>query len=155
MKNITKLAMVTAVLGLAIGGWAIAQAHQSGALTHMAQYHGDADSMVKHLTEAFPKVAAFDANKDGKLDETEKAALAKAIADGTLQLPGHAMADGAGPSPEMMADHIAEMFARIVAYDANHDGRLDANEQAALKSAIEKGEFTPHDPRPHVGESQR
>lgn len=137
MKNIKRLAVVTA-LGLAVGGIAIAQVH------HGAQNHGDAASAVKHLSEVFPLVASFDANKDGKLDETEKGALGKAIADGTLQLPAHTPPHGVKPTAEMMVSHLAEMYAQVAPYDANHDGVLDEQERAAIKSAIASGELAPH-----------
>jgi hypothetical protein len=41
----------------------------------------------------------------------------------------------------MMANHISEVYPQVARYDANHDGVLDETEQAALKNAIEKGEF--------------
>ena len=136
MKNIKGLIIGT-ILGVAVCGLAIAQVHRTGAMDHsMAQYHGDAASLAKHLTEVFPQIAAFDTNKDGQLDEAEKEALGKAIADGTLQLPAHTPPHGVKPTAEMMLNHIAEMYARVAPYDANHDGQLEESEQAALKSAI-------------------
>ena len=145
MKNIKILAVV-GVLGLAICGFAIAKGHR-GFRGHGSPHGMDAASAVKHLTEAFPKVALFDANKDGQLDTTEKEALAKAIADGTVQLPAHTPPDGVTPSAEMMLNHIANMYAYLARLDANHDGALDATEQAVLKSAIEKGELASLHPR--------
>jgi uncharacterized membrane protein YebE (DUF533 family) len=146
MKHIKTLAVV-GVLGLAVGGGlAIAQVHRSGAWGHSAmQHHADPASIVEHLTEFFPKIAAFDANKDGQLDATERESLAQAIVDGTLQLPAHAPPKGVNPSAEMMVAHIGEMYAQFAKYDANHDGTLDETEQAAIKTAIEKGELVfPH-----------
>lgn len=151
MKNIKRVAIVT-VLGLAVCGLAIAQVHRVGALDHnMGQYHGDAASMTQHLVEVFPHIAAFDTNNDGKLDEAEKEALGKALADGTLQLPAHTPPHGGKPTPETMLNHIAEMYARVAAYDVNHDRKLDENEQASLKNAIEKGEFAPLGLHPQDG----
>jgi hypothetical protein len=142
MKNIKTLAMV-GVLGLAVCGLAFAQVHRGGACGHGAMQHfADPASAVEHLAEVFPKIAAFDANKDGQLDEAEKEALGKAIVDGTLQLPAHTPPHGVKPSPATMVNHIADMYARVVLYDVNHDGMLDEAEQAAIKSAIEKGELT-------------
>lgn len=136
MKNIKRIVVVT-VLVLAVCGLAIAEVH------HGAWHHGDAGSIVQHFSEFFPKVAAFDRNRDGTLDATEREALAKAIADGTLPLPAHGPRNGLKATPEMMVDHIAEMYAGVWTYDLNHDGELDGTEQAALKSAIEKGQFAP------------
>ena len=51
--------------------------------------------------------------------------------------------------------HFAEFFPQIAAFDANKDGKLDETEQAALKRAIEKGEFAPHGPHPHEGENHQ
>ena len=146
MKQIKTLAM-TGALGLAICGFALAQVHDGRPSTGGAtEEHPDPAAVVEHLSKFFPSIAAFDTNKDGKLDATEKQALAKAIADGTLQIPAHTPPHGEKPSPEMLVNHIAEMYARVAAYDTNHDGQLDAAEQAALKAAIEKGEFVLHDP---------
>jgi hypothetical protein len=151
MKNIKTLAVV-GVLGLAVCGFAIAQSRHGGAPGHGAVQHGtDAASAVQHLTEVFAKFAAFDVNKDGQLDATEKQSLAKALADGTLQLPAHTPPNGVKPSAEMMLNHIGEMYAKFAPYDANHDGAFDATEQAALKSAFDKGELAPHGPHAHGG----
>jgi hypothetical protein len=143
MKHIKRIVVVVA-LALAVGGFAVAQVQHGGAFGHSAGHHGDPASAVKHIAEVFPKFAAFDTNKDGKIDTTEKEALAKAIVDGTLQLPAHTPPHGVKPTAEMMLNHIAEMYAHVAPFDANHDGELDASEQAALKSAIESGEFAPH-----------
>jgi hypothetical protein len=144
MKNIKTLTLV-GMLGLAVCGSAIAQVQQGGTPNQgPAQGHGDAASIVKHFAEMFPKIAAFDVNKDGKLDETEKAALAKAIADGTLELPAHAGPNGEKLTAQEMASHVAEMYAYVAVYDTNHDGELDETEQGAIKKAIENGEFAPH-----------
>src|SRR5262249_9196709 len=110
MKNFKTLAAATA-LGLAISGFAIAQSHDS-------DHHADPAAVVKHLAEAYPKVASFDANHDGKLDATEKESLAKAIVDGTLELPAHTPPHQAKPSADTMLTHIADMYALLAKYDA-------------------------------------
>lgn len=152
MRFIKTLAISSAV-GLAMCRFAVAQV-QDGHPSHdgAGHEHMDPAALVEHLSKFFPSIAAFDTNKDGKLDATEQQALAKAIADGKLELPAHTPPHGEKPSPEMMANHIADMYARVAAYDKNHDGQLDAAEQAALKAAIEKGEFVLHGPHSEHGE---
>jgi len=155
MKHITSLAVVAA-LGLSICSSALAQGRPGGARGQRpanaqppAGAPTDAAAAVGHLTEAFAKVAPFDVNKDGQLDATEKEALARAIADGTVQAPAHRTPPaGVAPSAEQILNRIAGMYALVAPYDANHDGVLSETEQAALKSAIEKGELSrPGGPR--------
>ncbi|MBM3840854.1 MAG: hypothetical protein FJ398_23445 [Verrucomicrobia bacterium] len=161
MKNITTLAMA-AVLGLALCSSANAQGRPGGARGQRPgniqppagapQHPTDAAPAVGHLTEAYAKVAPFDANKDGQLDATEKEALAKAIVEGTVQAPAHRTPPaGVTLSAEQILGRIAGMYSRVAPYDANHDGVLDETEQAALKSAIENGEL----PRPGGPRGQR
>ena len=101
--------------------------------------------MAAHLAQFFPKIAAFDTDSNLQLDDQEKASLAKAFADGTVEFPSGHMPPPHGdkdkPDVAMMIDHIGEVYPQVARYDANHDGVLDETEQAALKSAIEKGEF--------------
>ena len=142
MKNYKTLA-VAGVLGLGICAFAFAHGHLGGARGHGAWGQiTDAASAVKHLTEAFPNFAAFDANKDGQFDAAEKESVGRALADGTLQLPPHRPPNGAEPSAAAMLAHIGEMYAQFALYDANHDSAFDAMEQAAIKTAIENGELT-------------
>lgn len=97
-----------------------------------------------HMTEAFSKVSAFDINKDGKLDETEIAALAKAVADGSVTPPAHRKGpEDTKPNPDRVAHRLAGAFSAVSAFDTNHDGKLDESETAALKTAMEKGEVRP------------
>jgi hypothetical protein len=146
MKNIKTLAVVT-FLGVAISGFALAQVHRGGAFGH--GHRTDAASIVLHFGEYFPKIASFDANRDGRLDAAEKASLAQAIADGTLPFPDHTPPNGRKPSAETMLNHIAEMYGHVAQFDMNNDGALDTTEQAALKNAIEKGEFAPFGEHQH------
>jgi hypothetical protein len=150
MKNI-KILAVAGVLGLGIGAVAIAQSHLGGAKGHGPWKHGarghftDAASAAEHLAEAFAKIAPFDANQDGQLDATENESVAKAIIEGVLH---HTPPNGVTPSAEMIRNHIGSMYALLAPHDANHDGALDATEQVAVKSAMEKGEQSwPDGPR--------
>src|SRR5262245_62011066 len=130
MKNIKRVA-IGAVLGFAVCGLAIAQVHRRGGFRHSAgQHHGNPAAVAEHLDEVFPQVATFDSNKDGKLDEREKEALGKALADGTLELAIPTPPNGAKPTAEGMLNHVAEMYAYVAGYDLNHDGELDATEKA-------------------------
>lgn len=156
MKNINTLALIIAG-GLAVCRLANAQVHDGDAPGHDGtQHHVDPASAAAHLAQFFPKIAAFDTNKDGKLDEKEKKALAKAVADGTVELPAHIPSNGGKPNTEMMLNHICEMYPQVARYDANHDGILDDTEQAALKIAIEKGElvFSHGAPPQHPNDTQ-
>jgi len=145
--RLIKTVAISSAIGLAICRCATAQVHDSHPSHDGAAHeHLDPAALVEHLSKFFPSIAAFDTNKDGKLDATEKQALAKAMADGKLELPAHTPPHGEKPGSEMMVNHIVDMYARVAVYDKNHDGQLDAAEQAALKAAIEKGEFSPHGP---------
>lgn len=124
------------MLGLTIGGYAIVQNF------HGTRMHGrDAGSMVGHISKVFGEFAAFDLNKDGQLEGGEKDSLAKAIENGSLILPAHTQSKDAFSSEEGRLNHMVEMFARFAVYDANHDGSLDSNEQAAVRKAMENGEL--------------
>jgi hypothetical protein len=140
MKNLKTLAALIA-LGLSVSGLVIAQDHDKNASDHGSQHHGDPASIAAHLAQFFPKIAPFDANKDGKLDKKEKEALAKAVSDGKVELPNHIPSNGNKPAVEAMIDHIGEVYPVVARYDKNHDGVIDEKEQAALKNAIERGEL--------------
>jgi hypothetical protein len=147
MKNI-KTFVGASVLGIAICGFAIAQSHR-GEIQH---HYGDSASALEHLSEAFAKFASFDVNKDAQLDAAERESIAKAIADGTLQIPAHTPPKGVKPDAEALLSHIASVYAWLASKDANHDGALDATEQTAIKKAIEKGELAGlHGKHPHAG----
>jgi len=139
MKNFKTLAAVVAG-SLVVCGLAIAQIHDGNASGHDSQHHPDPAAMAAHLAEFFPKIAALDVDKNGKLDDKEKESLRKAIADGTIELPAHTP-HGEKPNVEMMVSHICEVYPQVARYDTNHDGVLDETEQAALKNALEKGEL--------------
>jgi len=139
MNNFKTLAAVVAG-GLAVCSLAIAQVHDRNASGHDSQHHNDPASVAAHLAEFFPKIAAFDTDKNGKLDDKEKKSLAKAIADGTVEFPNHTP-HGDKAEAEKMINHICNVYPQVARYDANHDGKLDEKERVALKTAIEKGEL--------------
>lgn len=110
------------------------------------------------LSERYAALAAYDEDKTGTLDETEQAAVAKAIEDGTLEIappggPGHRGGKGGpdqrpegGKGPEggkppgaMIAGHVAKLYESLAVYDTDKAGSLDSTEQAAVAKAIEDG----------------
>lgn len=94
---------------------------------------GDApESDRKHHGEMKAKVLEkFDANHDGKLDETERAAAKAAM-------------------QEHRGEHQGKLKAKALAkFDANHDGKLDETERAAAKAAMQKRREEHPGKRPH------
>ena len=111
----------------------------------------DPAEMIKGLSERYSKLATYDTDKNGKLDDTEQAAVAKAIEDGSLKAgpPGRdgagAPPKGEGPAPKEIASHMAEMYAEIAAYDTDKNGTLSETEQTAVQTAIKEGKVKlPH-----------
>ena len=140
MKN-TKILAVLIASGFIACAITVGQAQGAEGDSHSeAPHHMNAADLAEHFAKAYPKIVIYDVNKDGKLDEKEKAALARAFVEGKFELPDHAPQQLKADSAKLAA-HIGEVFAQISRYDANHDGVLDATEQVALKSAIEKGEL--------------
>lgn len=103
----------------------------------------DPAEMVKHLSERFAGIAVYDANKDAKLDATEQAAVAKAIADGSLKTapPGREGEEPKGERPPAaeIAGHLSGFYENVAAYDADKDGKLSETEQAAVVTALKDG----------------
>ena len=81
-------------------------------------------------------VAKYDANQDGKLDETERAALHADIEAGKVTLPEGGRGPGAGPRRQGPPPEV------VAKYDTNQDGKLDETERAALHADIEAGKVT-------------
>ncbi len=100
----------------------------------------------------FPQeiIDKYDANKDGQLDESERAALHKDIQDGKLPPPRF----GAGPrgprGPGFAGPPTAQQV--LDRFDADKDGKLDATElQAFLSTApprLQHVPDVPHAPAP-------
>jgi hypothetical protein len=83
-------------------------------------------------------VAKYDVNQDGKLDETERAALHADIEAGKITRPeGHGPGNGPGNGPRRQGPP-PEVVAK---YDANQDGQLDETERAALHADMEAGKI--------------
>ena len=78
----------------------------------------------------------FDANHDGKLDESERAAAKAALKE----------------RMEKAKEHHGEFKAKLLErFDANHDGKLDDGERAAAKAALKERKEHRGD-RPHKGD---
>jgi len=84
----------------------------------------------------------YDKNGDGQLNLEERAAIRKDVEEGRLQLPPGARAwlEGRGPGPGGPPRLDPALKQRILQkYDANGDGRLNAEEKAAiLKDLVER-----------------
>ncbi len=162
MKTTEALAIV-ASLGLISGSPAFAQDSPGGKPKKQPDF---AEVVLKHLTEGHASIAAFDKNKDGALNDSEKEAIADALKDGSLHLPPPPMpppppkdgssADG-GPPPEMtppigeILPVISSLYEAVAALDADKNGSLDDNEMAALKKAFEDGKLPLPPAPPHRG----
>lgn len=151
MKNIKTFAVVTA-LGLAACTSAIAQGRPAGGKGQgpagAQQPPKDAAAAVAHIAEAYPKIAPFDTNNDGQFDGDERLALGQAMRDGTVEGPVYRNPEGEQAAhPGIIIQRIASLYGVGYRFDADEDGTLNEAEQAALKSAIEKGEVK----RPGLG----
>lgn len=148
MKNLKTLALVTA-LGLAVCSAAFAQGRPGGTRGQSQPSSRPASDMrsasaaaVTHIAEAFPKVAPFDANNDGQLDGVERRALGQAMFDGMVEAPTHqTLPEGVEPPhPGIIIHRIASLYCVAFQFDVDNNGKLNVDEQAALKSAIENGD---------------
>jgi len=120
---------------------------------HGGDQRPDPAEMVKHLSERFTALAAYDTDKNAKLDATELAAVAKAIDDGTLKVgPPGGPREGAGAPPKDekpqgkdIAAHVAKLYESLAVYDTDKNGTLGDTEQAAVAAAIKDGSLKlPH-----------
>ena len=144
MKNIKTIAVVTA-LGLAVCSSASAQGRPGGVQgqrpADAPQRPKDATAAVAHIAEAYPKIAPYDANDDGQFDGDERRALGQAMRDGKVEGPANRNPEGDQPAhPGIIIQRIASLYGVAFSFDADKNGSLSDGEQAALKSAIEKGE---------------
>lgn len=113
--------------------------------------------IAKNLSERFTALAAYDTDKNGKIDDTEQAAVAKAIEAGTLEVgpprggkgrgkgKGEGRPEGGRPPGDVIAGHVTKLYESLAAYDADKSGALDETEQAAVATAIKDGSLKlPH-----------
>ena len=144
MKNITQLAL-TAIATLALGTAVLAEAAPEGGKGGRGRGgRPGGPPSPDRIVAQYGQIASYDTNKDGKLDDTEKKAIADAIAAGTLKAPaGRPGPEGAAPDAGMVVERMTRMYPKIAAFDTNHDGALDDTEVAAIKTAMENGELKP------------
>jgi Ca2+-binding EF-hand superfamily protein len=98
------------------------------------------------LATNYAALAVYDTNHDGTLDTNEQAAVAEALANGTLQLPGPGRGpDGQSPptpsaqAAKKIAKNLAALYAALAPYDTDKNGQLDSEEQAAVAAALANG----------------
>ena len=160
MKTIlAKSLALSAILGLTLGTSLLGQDHPSGLRGQrpvgVPSHPGDASKAGAHLAAAYATVAPFDRNADGRLDDAEVEHFVQALQQGTVKAPAHRSPPaGIEPSADRILQRITGVYARTAGYDANHDGHLDAGEQAALQAAIVNGELSFPGPR-RSGPSRR
>lgn len=118
---------------------------------------------VAQLSKRYAALAAFDADKNGKLETAELEKVAAAIDDGSLEMgppggrpgrppggpegkpeggppPGGPEGAPAGKPPgKMIAAGAAKLYEALAPYDADQNGSLDETEQAAAVKAMEDG----------------
>ena len=144
MNNIKTLTVVTA-FGLAVCSLAFAQGRpgdgQGKRPAGAQQAPKDAAAAVAHIAEVYPKIAPFDANKDGQFDGDERLALGAAMRDRKVEGPANRNPEGDQPAhPGIIIQRIASLYGVAYWFDADEDGALNDAERAALKNAIEKGQ---------------
>lgn len=104
--------------------------------------------IAARMAEVYSKVTVYDTDRDGKLSDTEQASLAKAAADGKLDLPpggpGHGRGprgprgDGNGPDS---AEREAMHQKLLETYDTNKNGKLDEAEREVIQADVKAGKL--------------
>lgn len=118
---------------------------------------------IAQLSKRYTALAAFDADKNGKLETAEVEKVAAAIDDGSLEMgppggrpgrppggpegkpeggppPGRPEGAPAGKPPgKMVAAGAAKSYEALAPYDTDKNGSLDETEQAAAVKAMEDG----------------
>lgn len=111
-----------------------------------------AAKIAARMAEVYAKVTVYDTDRDGKLSDTEQAALAKAAASGSLDLhpggPGPGNGHGRGPrgprgdgnGPDS-AEKEAMHQKLLETYDTNKDGKLDESEREVIQADVKAGKL--------------
>ncbi len=95
-------------------------------------------------TQGFDREALmkrFDADGDGQLSDAERRAVAQAIrrraADGATPPRGGGRGAGRGPDGPQISE-IVDTSSLVARFDANGDGRLDAEERAQIRRVLDR-----------------
>jgi 5-hydroxyisourate hydrolase-like protein (transthyretin family) len=112
-----------------------------GGILARADANGDGVvTQAELLAQVQARFVAEDANRDGRVDASERPAR------GPMTRRGNANGDGAITLAEQR-DRALKLFARM---DANHDGRIDAAERFAMRERMERrGRGPGHGPAAH------
>lgn len=133
MKTRTKLLLITA-LGLGLARSAVFA--QTDAANQAPTEPPPGPPPGQHFSHLLTNLLdKYDVNKDGTLDQTELSTLKQDLADGKITPPpppGGPRGLRAPGMPRLPKDIIDQ-------YDVNKDGKLDADERAALHKDIEAG----------------
>ena len=119
------------------------------------------EAIAQRMAGLYGVIAPFDTNNDGELALDELGALRAAAMSGEIEMPfggpvgrggarggrpfGPTQGAGRGERPDgapAFAENLPAAFAILSAADADQDGTLNAEEQAALVEAIEDGTIT-------------
>lgn len=102
----------------------------------------NAGQLVKHFADAYAKVAPYDADKDGRLNESEREKLGGDILDGRIKPPTMRRGDLSDvPHPGIIIQRVSMLYAAAREFDADKNGTLNKAEQKDLQAAIENGEL--------------
>lgn len=105
----------------------------------------DAAALVEQLVARYGLLVPFDRNLDGQIDESERAALASAIKQGTVRPDAAPARPAFAPNPpsDTVATRVVARYHRLAAYDTNRDGHLDAAERERLNADVRSGKAMP------------
>lgn len=118
-----------------------------------ADANGDGTiTRAEYVAQTEARIAAMDTNKDGVISPEERAAARQAMwaqrrggaagEQGGYGMPGRGGGDGGnrgGGKSVTRAEMVARAGARFDRMDTNHDGKLDAAEMSAARSALHHG----------------
>ena len=151
MKTIRKIALV-GTLGMLAASAAIAQPADNDRPPRRQGQGGPGSFRPDPEMRKQALLGKYDANKDGKLDDTERAAIGKDVEEGTFDPrllgprpdgPRFGRGPGGPQGGPGFGPRHEEMLEK---YDANKDGRIDAEERAVIHKDIQEGRL--ERPRP-------
>jgi hypothetical protein len=114
-----------------------------GVLAFAAEHKPPADHAAEMKTFHAKALATYDVDKNGKLDQDERAVLHDDVRSGKFPIPA-AVRQHLTQAVMNHGDLPAEILAR---YDTNKDGKLDEKEHVAFAADILAGNVQPPHPR--------